>query len=252
MLRREISQTTKNFFEMAYPKYFEITNPVLQELNAVGGTENVRFLYEKLLAYFPQLSEGEIFQIKNGINKKWRVLVQEAAKSLDSEGLITRNQGVWQITEKGKREIAAANEDFQPARREQKELNHREIQQMLIEIGESLNYFAEMEFEFYDVVWRISANSPRISHVFEVQSKGNIDSAFAKLKRAHEAQRSKPFLILASERDLRRALREISFEKSGAFHELAEVLTILSFEQIRKTHQSLTSIGEILPKFLAK
>ena len=237
---------------MAYPKYYEITNPVLQELNAVGGTENVKFLYEKLLPYFPQLSEEEVFQVRNGANKKWRLIVQEAAKTLDAEGFITREQGIWTITSKGRDEAAAAGEDFQPARIEQKELNHREIQRMLIEIGESLKYFAEMEFEFYDVVWRISANSPRLSHVFEVQSKGNIDSAFAKLKRAHEAQRSKTFLILASERDMRRALREISFEKSGAFHELADVLTILSFEQIRKTHQSLTSIKDILPTFLAK
>lgn len=237
---------------MAYPKYYEITNPILQELNAVGGTENVRFLYDKLLPYFPQLSDEEIFQVRNGANKKWRLIVQEAAKALDAEGFITRDQGTWQITGKGRDEVAAASEDFQPARIEQKELNHREIQRMLIEIGNSLNYFAEMEFEFYDVVWRISANSPRLSHVFEVQSKGNIDSAFAKLKRAHEAQRSNTFLIVASERDMRRALREISFEKSGAFHELADVLTILSFEQIRKTHQSLTSIRDILPKFLAK
>lgn len=237
---------------MPYPKYYEIANPILQELNAVGGTENVRFLYDKLLPYFPQLSDEEIFQVRNGGNKKWRLLVQEAAKALDAEGFITREQGTWCITAKGRDEVAAAGEDFQPARIEQKELNHREIQEMLLEIGASLNYFAEMEFEFYDVVWRISANSPRLSHVFEVQSKGNIDSAFAKLKRAHEAQRSNTFLIVASERDLRRALREISFEKSGAFHELADVLTILSFEQIRKTHQSLTSIKDILPKFLAK
>lgn len=237
---------------MAYPKYFEISNPILQEISAVGGTENVRFLYEKLIPYFPQLSEQEIFQIKRGENKKWRGLVQEAAKFLDSERLITRRQGIWQITPKGREEIAVAAEDFQPAKIEQKELNHKEIQQMLIEIGESLNYYAEMEFEYYDVIWRISPNSPRISHVFEVQSKGNIDSAFAKLKRAYDAQRSKVFLLLASERDLNRARRSISFEETGAFYELEEVLTILSFEQIRKTHQSLTSIGTILSKFLDK
>ena len=238
---------------MAYPKYYEITNPILQELAAVGGTENVRFLYEKLVPYFPQLADEEIFQIRNQANKKWRALVQEAAKTLDDDGLLTRQQGIWSVTAKGAREVAAATEDFQPAQIEQQqELGHREIQRMLVAVGESLAYSAQTEFEFYDVVWRIAPHSPRLSHVFEVQSKGNIDSAFAKLKRAHEAQRSKPFLILASERDTRRALREISFEKSGAFSELAEVLTILSFEQIRRTHQSLTAIGEILPKFLAK
>lgn len=71
---------------MPYPKYYEIANPILQELNAVGGTENVRFLYDKLLPYFPQLSDEEIFQVRNGGNKKWRLLVQEAAKALDAEG----------------------------------------------------------------------------------------------------------------------------------------------------------------------
>lgn len=52
----------------------------------------------------------------------------------------------------------------------------------------------------------------RISHVFEVQSKGNVDSAFAKLKRAFDAQRSKPFLIVASERDTKPAKQSLSRE----------------------------------------
>ena len=121
---------------------------------------------------------------------------------------------------------------------------------MLCEIGAILGFDAEKEFEYYDVVWRINKKSPRLSHVFEVQHKGNIDSAFAKLKKAHEAQRSKPFLILASERDTNRALRSISFEQSGAFHELAESLTILSFAQIEQLRRSLKSVDEILPFFL--
>ena len=78
---------------------------------------------------------------------------------------------------------------------------------MLLKIGEILGYYAEIEFEYYDVIWRETETSKRISHVFEVQSKGNIDSAFAKLKRAFDAQRSKPFLILASERDTNRAIQ---------------------------------------------
>jgi hypothetical protein len=119
---------------------------------------------------------------------------------------------------------------------------------MLVEIGQTLGYFAEAEFEFYDVVWRASGSSPRLSHVFEVQSKGNIDSAFAKLKRAHDAQRSKPFLILSGERDTNRARQSLQRE----FHELAGFLTILSFAEISRVHQNLKSIGEILPKFLEK
>ena len=117
---------------------------------------------------------------------------------------------------------------------------------MIVEVGMSLGFYAETEFEYYDVIWRESRQSPRISHVFEVQSKGNIDSAFAKLKRAYDTQRSKPFLILASERDTRRAVKSLINE----FREIQAVITILSFVEMRKIHENLHSIAEYLPKFL--
>lgn len=235
---------------MSYPKSSDIEFPLLQELTSVGGSENVRFLYEKLIPYFPALSESEIVGIRNSNDKKWRKLVQEAGKSLSETGFLNRSQGFWQITGAGRNHIEAASEEFVISAADDRELNHSVIQQMLVEIGETLNYFAEKEFEYYDVVWRNSAKSPRISHVFEVQSKGNIDSALTKLKRAYETQRSKPFLVLSSERDLNRAKRETSREKIGAFYELSDVLTILSFAEIRKTHQALIDTAEILPKFL--
>ena len=69
-------------------------------------------------------------------------------------------------------------------------LTHTDVQKMLLDIGRVLGYHAQSEFDYYDVVWRASESSPRLSHVFEVQHKGNIDAALAKLKRAYEAQRS--------------------------------------------------------------
>jgi hypothetical protein len=79
-----------------------------------------------------------------------------------------------------------------------------------------------------------------------VQSKGNIDSAFAKLKRAYDAQRSKIFLILDSERDANRAQKSLSRE----FREIEDVLVILSFVEIRKIHENLSAISRFLPDFL--
>ena len=119
---------------------------------------------------------------------------------------------------------------------------------MLVEIGESLGFFAETEFEFYDVVWRENSKSSRLSHVFEVQSKGNIDSAFAKLKRAYSAQRSKIFLVLTSERDLNRAGKSLERE----FQELENAVVILSFPQVKLAFQNLRNIREILREFLLK
>lgn len=233
---------------MPYPKISAIEMPILQELSATGGAEDVRFLYDRLTAYFPQLSDAEIRAIRAGKNATWRRFVQHAGRELDENGFLRRARGFWTLTEKGKREVENESAGFEIARAETVELNHRTIQQMLVEIGETLGYFAETEFEFYDVVWRAAAASPRLSHVFEVQSKGNIDSAFAKLKRAHDAQRSKVFLLLASERDTNRARQSLLRE----FHELSGYLTIISFAEINRVHQSLGSIAEILPKFLER
>ncbi len=117
-----------------------------------------------------------------------------------------------------------------------------------MEIGESLGFYAETEFEFYDVIWRERQQSPRLSHIFEVQSKGNLDSALAKLKRAYQAQRTKPYLILSTERDLNRARKSLTFE----FQDIEPVITILTFVQIKRVHQNVKNIGEIIKDFLLK
>ena len=228
---------------MSFPLSTSLETPILQELSAVGGSDDVRFLYEKLVAYFPQITSKDLQKIQN-----WRKLVQRAGKELNEQGLLIRKRGFWEITDKGKRKIEAESHDFEFAKSAIEELNHQSIQAMIVEIGKSLNYHAEVEYEYYDVVWREKELSPRLSHVFEVQSKGNIDSAFAKLKRAFEAQRSKPFLILSTERDTRRANQSLSRE----FADLQEFITILSFAEINRIHQNLESIKEILPKLLAK
>jgi hypothetical protein len=239
---------------MNFPLLNRLELPILQELAATGGAEDVRFLYARLVGYFPQLDASDI---KNGNFEKWRMHVQRAGRELDEQGLIRRARGFWTLTEAGRRFVENENHEFVVESKEfagstQNEISHTEIQNMLCEIGDILGFYAQKEFEYYDVVWRANAKHPRLSHVFEVQHKGNLDSAFAKLKKAYESQRSQPFLILASERDTNRALRSISHETSGAFHELAEVLTILSFPQIEQLHSSLKSISHVLPFFLTK
>jgi hypothetical protein len=232
---------------MPLPFSQNIEHPILQELAALGGTDDVRFLYERLIPYFPSLSDAEVASIRNGTNAAWRKSVQKAGRMLDENNLIKRDRGFWSLTDKGRRRVAdeAISFDFSPS--EQTALTHQGIQALLVELAGTLGFFGQAEFEYYDVVWRESPRSPRISHVFEVQSKGNIDSAFAKLKRAYDAQRSRPFLVLASERDTNRAHSSLTRE----FRELESVITILSFAEIRKIHENLEAIRELLPKFLA-
>ena len=233
---------------MPIPKVSSIEMPILQELLATGGADNLRFLYERLPAYFPQLSEKELSEIKDGANKTWRSAVQKAGKFLDEQKLIERERGNWKITERGRTEVEKENSGFTLTKTSQTNLSHINIQEMLVEIGESLGFYAKTEFEFYDVIWRETPNNPRISHIFEVQSRGNIDSAFAKLKRAYQAQRTKPFLVITSEKDSNRARQSLKRE----FHDIETVVTILTFAQIKQVHQNLRNIAEIIKEFLLK
>lgn len=233
---------------MPLPLSVNIETPILQELFAVGGTDDVRFLYERLVSYFPSLSDADILSIRNGEHRFWKKAVQKAGKELDENKLISRDRGIWSLTEKGRQSVEIETEGiiFRTSEIENEALSHRDIQAMIQNIGGILGFSAELEFQYFDVVWREKTNNQRLSHVFEVQSKGNIDSAFAKLKRAYDAQRSKIFLILDSERDANRASKSLTHE----FRELEGVITILSFVEIRKIHENLSSIAQFLPGFL--
>jgi hypothetical protein len=231
---------------MPLPLSPNIETPILHELSAVGGTDDVRFLYERLISYFPSLSDAEVSAIKSGEHRFWKKAVQKAGKALDEDNLIRRDRGIWSLTEKGKQMVEAETDGIIFSKTENESLSHKQIQEMLVKIGQILGFDAETEFQFYDVVWRETPKSQRLSHVFEVQSKGNIDSAFAKLKRAYDSQRSKVYLVLDSERDTNRAQKSISLE----FREIENVLTILSFAELRKIHENLSSIATYLPNFL--
>lgn len=243
---------------MAYPGAERIEFPILQELVATGGAEDLRFLYDRLVSYFPQLDRTEVRAVQNGHLRQWRRLVQRAGAALAARREIERDRGRWTITARGRERVKQESLDYSfieeqtAAAKVAAELSHLDVQQMVAEIGRALGYHAEIEFDYYDVVWRAGKDSPRLSHVFEVQRKGNIDAAFAKLKRAYDAQRSKPYLLVASERDTLRAERGLSAARAGAFHEIGRVTTILSFEQLRRLHRALISVEDVLANFFER
>jgi hypothetical protein len=235
---------------MAYPGVARIELPILQELVATGGDDDVRFLYNRLAGYFPQLNDGEVRALTNGHLTQWRRLVQRAGRMLADKRQIERRRGRWTITAMGRKRAIEEGQTFSLTDSHEAvrpdALTHGDIQKMLLDIARVLGYHAQSEFEYYDVVWRASESSPRLSHVFEVQHKGNIDSALAKLKRAYEAQRSKTFLVVASERDTNRANKNMSQARTGAFHEIGRATVILSFEQLNRLHRALTSVEDLL------
>ncbi len=240
---------------MRYPERARIESALLQELKSVG-MEEPRFLYARLARYFPQLEPGDL-QVRNGSGRsRWSLSVQRAKRFLAARGEVTTVRGHWAITEKGRLRAEAEDMPIQLvlpfSQAAEDSFTHDELKQMLVEVGRLLGKYAEAEFQRYDVVWRDSPRSPRLSHVFEVQVRGSVEGALARLKHAYDTQRSRPVLVVAQERDQHRVQELLAPYLAGSFHELAGAMVVLSPQEVQRLHRSLTCVGELLGLLLAE
>lgn len=236
---------------MAFPESARVELPILQELEATGGSDQLRYLYERLVRYFPQLTIDDLNQKSQANRSLWHRVVQRAGRQLEEQGELRRERTTWTITAKGRRRIQA--EQMRPTLSEDlgetsRAVSHKDAQNMLVEIGRMLGRDAEIEFEYYDVVWRNSPSSPRLSHVFEVQIAGSVDSALTRLKQAYDAQRSRLFLVIADERSARFAGRRLT----GSFHEIWNAITVIGIGELERLHKSLLSQKDLLDKIIAR
>jgi hypothetical protein len=237
---------------MSLPETSRLELPILQELKATGGGDQLRYLYDRLPRYFPQLTRQDLDErVENG-RSRWARAVQRAGRQLEEKGELRREKSQWKITARGLKRVEdeAMRLDARaaPVERGEKTLTHKEAQAMLVEIGLMLGKHAEAELEHYDVVWRDTASSPRLSHVFEVQISGSVDSALTRLKHAYDAQRSRPFLVVAGERDKRFAGKRLS----GSFHEIWDIITVIGVGELQRLHEALKEHQTLLEKIVAR
>ena len=236
---------------MAFPESARVELPILQELEATGGSDGLRYLYQRLVRYFPQLTADDLNQKTRTNRSAWHRIIQRAGRQLEDQGELKRERNRWTITPKGRRRIQAEAmrpTAHQTASAAPRAISHKEAQAMIVEIGRMLGRHAETEFEYYDVIWRDSATSPRLSHVFEVQIAGSVDSALTRLKHAYDAQRSRLFLVVADERSERFAGRRLT----GSFHEIWDAITVIGIGELERLFQSLKSQKDLLDKIIAR
>ncbi|HZN10399.1 MAG TPA: hypothetical protein VFC61_01910 [Blastocatellia bacterium] len=237
---------------MSLPEVARVEVPILLELKATGGRDQLRYLYERLVRYFPQLTAEDLGGRTGAGRSRWHRVVQSAGRELEGRGELRRAREAWELTPRGLRraeaEILEPEAAPAPAGHAARALTHREAQAMLVEIGRLLGRHAAAEFEYYDVVWRESAAAPRLSHVFEVQISGSVDSALTRLKHAYDAQRSRPFLVVADERDERFAGRRLS----GSFHEIWDVITVIGTGELARLYEALRDHADLLAKITAR
>ncbi|HJQ68191.1 MAG TPA: hypothetical protein VKA70_04430 [Blastocatellia bacterium] len=237
---------------MSFPEAARVELPILQELEATGGSDQLRYLYDRLVRYFPQLEAADLEERSSTGRSRWHMLVQRAGRQLADKGELRRDNTRWRLTDRGKRRVTA--ESLQVVADEPRdepslrEVSHVEAQRMLVEIGQMLGLHAEAEFERYDVVWRDSPSSPRLSHVFEVQVAGSVDSALTRLKHAYDSQRTRPFLVIADERSGEFADRRLT----GSFHEIWEAVTVIGVGELKRLYDSLKAQSSLLEKMIER
>lgn len=237
---------------MPFPETTRLELPILQELQATGGSDQVRYLYDRLTGYFPQLSEDDLAARTETGRSRWRALVQRAGKQLADAGELKREQSHWTITPRGSKRVEAEAVQFEPSpapgETVARTLSHREAQDLLVELGLLLGWYAEAEFEHYDVVWRASAQAPRLSHVFEVQIAGSVDSALTRLKQAYETQRSQLFLVIGTERDVVFAQKRLA----ASFHEILNQVTVIGIGELQRLVEALQAQAGLLEKLMRR
>lgn len=131
-------------------------------------------------------------------------------------------------------------EDHSPASVYSRTLRHDEAKELLSEIGKALGYRVVAELPSpdrlykYDIAW-FKGPSEVPEKIFEVNIKGDVDRALARLKHALDIWRHpRLYLVVRSFRDLIRARRLAMPLLSGTFHELSGNLEIVSAEELRK------------------
>ena len=125
---------------------------------------------------------------------------------------------------------------------------------MLQEVGAILGYHSETEYRepphVYDVVWKEYPGATRASVVFEVQDRGNLIEALAKLQHARDAWGSRLFLVVTGERDQRRVDQLVAPLLVGTFHRLARDMMVLTSERVQDLHGVLEGNRELLRRLL--
>src|SRR5215475_2828705 len=217
---------------MPFPDTSRLELPILQELKATGGGDQLRYLYGRLPRYFPQLTRQDLEDRAESGRSRWARAVQRAGRQLEEKGELRREKNHWKITARGLRRVEdeAMTLDAPAAvERKEKTLTHKEAQAMLVEIGLMLGKHAEAEFEHYDVVWRDAASSTRLKH-------------------AYDAQRSRPFLVIAGERDRRFAGKRLT----GSFHEIWDIITVIGVGELERLYEALKTHKDMIGRLVGR
>lgn len=133
---------------------------------------------------------------------------------------------------------------------------HDEIKEKLVAIGELLGFESRSEVKIttgavVDAVWEAKiGNMGKAIYVFEVQSKGSIDSLILNLKKAQSNAAVQAVVAVADEEQLAKIIREsanVIAEESLRTWSLDDVLAV--YDSLARAHESINKLALVPESF---
>ena len=133
---------------------------------------------------------------------------------------------------------------------------HDEIQEKLVAIGELLGFDSRSEVKIttgavVDAVWEAKiGNMGKAIYVFEVQSKGSIDSLILNLKKAQSNAAVQAVVAVADEEQLAKIISEsagVIDEKSLRTWDSEDVLSV--YDSLVRAHESINKLALVPESF---
>lgn len=159
------------------------------------------------------------------------------------------------------RRLSSGGEEVKPppeaqGARDAIERRHEELKRKIRDIGETLGRHVTLEYHaspyIYDVVWKDTEGLPRPSHVFEVQDKGSVDLALAKLQHARDMWRPRLFLIVTGESDRTKVELLLRPYLQGTFHGISRDTRVLTGGVVDELHGPFTAHREAIVEFVER
>jgi len=247
---------------MSFPSRGEIELVLLVQIESMGGEGHPKYIYSKVTEGFPQITMADLDRKKSDGTSLWENRIAWVRYQLAENGEIDKSvRGMWRITEKGKerlrrhgllkRELEETAPPISPELR-----LHQQVQTQLEELGRILGKYAKKEHReapyIYDVIWKDAEWLPRITHAFEVQDKGNLIEALAKLKHARDSWGSHLFLVVTGQKDRKKLDQILNPYFTGTFHEISTATTVLSPEEVGEIYEFANRFKKPIEQFLAE
>lgn len=136
-------------------------------------------------------------------------------------------------------------------------MSHRDLEDMLAEIGEMLGFHVKREesttdgLHRFDITWRDhSSHSP--VKVWEVEISGNVLTALARLKHAFDLWHPELYLVVSDAKTKEKAEELVKPQIKSAFAERERSLTVTGADTIINLYNTLKPNKDIILKLAKK